>query len=367
MPQIGAGTPSPTPPSPPRESPSPPPVFPTTVPWKSELDEMFVEGKSHTDILKRAGEMLANLVLATPKLTELQSPDVPYIQQHHQTLLAITSPARIGGSMSVEEVENAAAALIYIQYPLPEFGGKGRADALLDALVEADPTFVDPRPPMQTGGRRIQKGGAMKILAIHIEWFKNGNQVSNVIYADPNRENVVIPEELKTALYMYLKGLGFYIVRPFRYSFDTTLLVGVDAQPLPKLYNAQTEDGVWKVEIDGPYTMPANTGESFNLDKIRKDSTKEGDPSTLLEDKYRLVKIEPNDAFAGAGPVGAGAGPPRREPGSIPMMTEPASTVPAVRREMPPKPDEDPTGGRRRNRTYRRRGKRTYRHSAGSK
>lgn len=154
--QTGGGAPSPVPPDFPI-APSPVPELPERVSWKSELDQMFLEGKSHTDILKRAGEMLSTLVLATPKLTELQSPDVPYIQAHHQTLLAVTSPARIGGSMSVEEFENAAAALIYIKHPLPEFDGKGRADALLDALVEADPSFEDPRPLLQLGGRRRKR------------------------------------------------------------------------------------------------------------------------------------------------------------------------------------------------------------------
>lgn len=59
--------------------------------------------------------------------------------------------------MSVEEFENAAAALIYIKHPLPEFDGKGRADALLDALVEADPSFEDPRPLLQVGGQAPPK------------------------------------------------------------------------------------------------------------------------------------------------------------------------------------------------------------------
>ena len=153
MNQIGAGLAAQPPESPPRVNPSPVPQLPPTIRWKTELDQMYQDGKPYNDMLKRAAEMFASLVLMSTKLTDLGSPDVPYIQRHHQSLLAVTSPARIGTPMTNEEAEDVSLALLYIQYPNPDLGGKGRADALLDALIEADSTFVDPRSPM-TGGRR---------------------------------------------------------------------------------------------------------------------------------------------------------------------------------------------------------------------
>jgi hypothetical protein len=342
MKQVGAGLPAAPPQSPPRFIPSPLPELPETTPWKSELDQMYQSGSPYNDILKRAAEMFASLVLMSSKLTELGSPDVPYIQKHHQTLLAVTSPGRIGTSLTNQEADDVSLALIYIQYSNPDLGGKGRADALLDALVEADSTFVDPRSPM-TGG---QRGGGLSIGMMDISVYKNGK------YIDRWQSTVQIPKEIVNGAYSYLKERGYYVVQTMA-GIPGSIEVAYGDTPTA-VPDVQTEDGVWYFKFSIPdykYYIQSEIQE----ERIKGKPKKEDNPTGLV-DEVKLVR--PGSVVRG--PVGAGAGP------AMEPVSGSVSVQPSEESKKPPKSDEDPTGGRRR-KTHRhktRRGKRTYRHSA---